>query len=124
MLLLPAATATKTPAFTMARAAVLMAVEVDPPKEKLATVPLGHDRVFESDVTKSMPAMTPEFVPDPLAFKTLTANSDTFFATPYVFEPTVPATWVPWPLPSELEVSAKLASQVARPSNSYWSRAS
>jgi hypothetical protein len=90
----------------MARAALLMDVEVLPPSDMLATEPLGQLRVFESDVTKFMPATTPDVEPDPDESSTLTAYSDVFLATPYVFEPTVPATWVPWPLPSELELSA------------------
>jgi hypothetical protein len=106
VLLLPAATARNTPAPIIARPALLMAVEVLPPSDMLATVPLGQLRVAESDVTKFMPATTPDVVPEPEASSTFTANSDVFFATPYVFEPTVPATCVPWPLPSELEVSA------------------
>lgn len=118
VLLLPAATARNTPALTMARAAVLMAVEDAPPSDMLAVVPLAQSRVATSDVTKFIPATTPEVVPDPDESSTLTAYSLVFFATPYVLEPTVPDTWVPWPLPSELVLSAKLASQVARPSNS------
>ena len=50
--------------------------------------------------TQSMPAMTPELVPEPAQSSTRTGTSVTAFATPYVEPPTVPATWVPWPLQS------------------------
>ena len=81
-LLLPAATAMKTPAWTAAAAALLMAVERPPPRDMLATVPLGQLRVCESEATKSMPAMTPATVPEPPALRTLTAKSWVFLATP------------------------------------------
>ena len=51
-------------------------------------------------MTQSMPAMTPEFEPDPLQSSTRTACSVTLSATPYVVPPTVPATCVPCPLQS------------------------
>jgi len=82
VLLLPAATARKTPAAIMARAALLMAVEVAPPRDMLATAPLGQLRVAESDVTKFMPATTPDVVPEPEASSTLTAYREVFLATP------------------------------------------
>ena len=51
-------------------------------------------------VTQSTPAMTPELEPLPLQSSTRTATRRTSWATPYVSPPTVPATWVPWPLQS------------------------
>ena len=60
---LPAATARNTPARTRAAAALLTAVERPPPRDMLATAPLGHERVLASEATKFMPAMTPELRP-------------------------------------------------------------
>lgn len=51
VLLLPAATARNTPALIMARPALLMADEEEPPSDMLATEPLGQLRDAESDVT-------------------------------------------------------------------------
>jgi hypothetical protein len=52
------------------------------------------------EVTQSTPAITPEVEPDPLQSSTRTGRMVTCLATPYVVPPTVPATWVPWPLQS------------------------
>lgn len=60
---LPAATARKTPAETTAADALLTAVDLLPPRDMLATAPLGQLRVFASVATKLIPAMTPELVP-------------------------------------------------------------
>jgi len=60
MFLFPAAAATNTPAYTMAAAALLTATDVSPPRDRLATVPLGRLRVCESVVTKFMPSMRSE----------------------------------------------------------------
>jgi hypothetical protein len=79
----PAATARKYPADTIAAAAALTASEVVPPKDMLTTIPLGQPCCpGASSVTKSMPLMTAEFVPTPVASSTLTAKSVVFFATP------------------------------------------
>lgn len=115
---LPAATARKWPAEVMARAALLTAVLVLPPSDMLTTTPLGHERVRASVTTKFMPLMTPELVPEPEALSTLTPRSVVRLATPYLVPPMVPATCVPWPLPSVLELSTKLATWEARPPKS------
>lgn len=57
---LPAATARKTPERTRAAAALLTAADLPPPRDKLATAPLGQERPRASEATKLMPAMTPE----------------------------------------------------------------
>ena len=62
-LLLPAATAKNTPAETTLAAAELTAVDLAPPRDMLATAPLGQLRVLASLATKLIPAMTPELVP-------------------------------------------------------------
>jgi hypothetical protein len=46
------------------------------------------------------PAITPAFVLGPSAPRTFTATRLTNFATPYVFLPIVPATWLPCPFSS------------------------
>lgn len=68
LLSLPAATARKTPALTRALAAVLVELEKEPPRDMLATVPLGQLRVLTSLTTKFMPAMTPELGLSALSF--------------------------------------------------------
>jgi hypothetical protein len=60
---LPAATAMKTPAETALAAAELTAVEREPPRDMLATAPLGQLRVLTSLATKLIPAITPELEP-------------------------------------------------------------
>jgi hypothetical protein len=62
-------------------------------------------------VTQSMPAMTPESVPLPEQSSTRTGTRVTFFATPYVEPPTVPATCVPWPLQSSALPPEVMASK-------------
>ena len=57
---LPAATARKTPALTRAAAASFTAVDFVPPRDMLATAPLGQSAEEASEATKSMPAMTAE----------------------------------------------------------------
>ena len=52
-----------TPAETALAAAEFTAVDLPPPRDMLATAPLGQLRVFASLATKLMPAMTPELVP-------------------------------------------------------------
>lgn len=80
---LPAAAARKWPAETMAAAAWFTAVELRPPRDMFTTTPREHSlRPAASAVTKSMPAMTAELVPSPLASSTLTAKSLVFLATP------------------------------------------
>eukprot|EP00128_Syssomonas_multiformis_P010293 Colp12_sorted_trinity150504_noHs@10415 len=92
---LPAATATGTPAPTIRETAALSDEEYPPPKLMLATA--GRTLLA---VTQSIPATTPEYVPDPEQSRTLTATRLTFLATPYVMPPIVPDTCVPWPLQS------------------------
>jgi len=67
-----------------------------------------------------MPATTPEVEPEPDESRTLTAMRVVFLATPYLVPPMVPATWVPWPLPSVLDESTWLVPQTARPPKSLW----
>jgi hypothetical protein len=75
--------------------ALSSAVLAPPPRLMLATAGL---RAFW--VTQLTPAMTPAFVPLPEQFSTRTPTRLTCLATPQVVPPTVPATWVPWPLQS------------------------
>src|SRR5262245_38786401 len=79
---LPAATARKTPADARLFAAVLTADENPPPSDMLATAGLMW---FVR--TQSIPAITPEFDPEPLQLSTRTARSLMDFATPYVVPP-------------------------------------
>jgi hypothetical protein len=58
----------------------------------LTITPFGQLRVAESDVTKAMPAMTPDVVPAPESEKILTPRMVAFLATPYVLLPMIPAT--------------------------------
>ena len=68
-----------------------------------------------------MPAITPEFEPEPWQSSTRTAWSVTCLATPYVVPPTVPATCVPWPLQSFVPFPSptKSAPLPTRPANSW-----
>ena len=75
--LLPAATATLTPAAMVRSTASLSACEKSPPRLRFATA--GRRRLA---VTQSRPAMTPDELPEPLQSSTRTATSLTFFATP------------------------------------------
>src|SRR5919199_4119697 len=86
-LLLPAATQNVTPALTAFVTASSSACDAPPPNDMFATAGL-----IALLATQFTPAMTPEFVPDPLQFRTRTATSETPLATPYVEPPTVPAT--------------------------------
>src|SRR5262245_7734231 len=83
----PAATARNTPADARLFAEVFTAEENPPPSDMLATAGLMW---FVR--TQSMPAITPEFVPEPLQLSTRTARNLMDFATPYFVPPTVPAT--------------------------------
>jgi len=60
---LPAATARNTPADTTPAEAEFTAEDLLPPRDMLATAPLGQLRVLTSLATKLMPAITPELVP-------------------------------------------------------------
>lgn len=73
-------------------------------------------------VTQSMPATTPAVVPEPLLFSTRTPTILAFLATPCAVPATVPATCVPWPLPSCDTLSLSTASKPlkARPPKSLW----
>src|SRR4030095_5319180 len=51
-------------------------------------------------VSQSTPVITSEICPLPLHGNTRTECRETFFATPKVEPPTIPATWVPCPLQS------------------------
>jgi hypothetical protein len=74
------------------------------------------------EVTQSTPAMTPEVDPLPAQSRTRTGRSVTCLATPYVEPPTVPATWVPWPLQSLVPRPSLMAVKpdCTRPPNSLW----
>jgi hypothetical protein len=93
-----------------------------PPRDMLATAGLRDGVAWTSLVTQSMPAITPAKVPEPAQFRTRTATSFTSFATPYLVPPTVPATWVPWPLQSVESSSLSTVSRpwTARPAKSLW----
>lgn len=71
-------------------------------------------------VTQSMPATTCSVLPEPLSSSTRTATSFAFLATPCAVPAMVPATCVPWPLPSSALSSLSTASkpEVARPPKS------
>src|SRR6266545_1898738 len=73
-----------------------------PPRLMLATL---IPRLAALLVTQSMPQMTEDHVPEPALFSTRTEYSGAPGATPTTPTPlslaaTVPATCVPWPLPS------------------------
>ena len=93
---LPAATTNGMPdASTAEFTASLSAVLKPPPRDMLATHLLVFPEAIlsaQSTFTRSTPAMTPEYEPDPLQLRTFTATRLTFLATPYVVPPTVPAT--------------------------------
>ncbi len=103
--LLPADTAYVTPARIEFSTAVLSAAEKPPPRLMLATAGFVALRV-----TQSTPASTLLVVPLPTQSMTRTATRRTFFATPYVVEPTVPAVCVPCPLQSCALPPAVIAS--------------
>src|SRR5262249_2915291 len=90
-----AATATNTPDLDSAVTALFSAVDFDPPRERFAT-----DFAAWCAFTQLTPAITSEVVPEPSQPSTCTACSRTLLATPYDFEPMIPATCVPWPLQS------------------------
>lgn len=69
---------------------------------------------------QSKPARTSDVVPDS-PWKTLTAMTVAFLATPYVVPAMVPATWVPWPTVSALVPLTTLYPRLARPPKSVWS---
>jgi hypothetical protein len=116
---LPAATTTVTPSAMSESTAASMSGEAAPPRLRLTTAGVpGRWSV----ATQSRPAMTPELVPLPEQSRTRTGTNETAFAMPYVDPPTVPATWVPWPLQS-LEPFPSLTAVVpgrTRPPKSTW----
>src|SRR5690606_3768060 len=114
---LPAATTTVTPALTMRFTAESMAEEAPPPRLMFATA--GRVALF---ATQSIPAMTPELVPLPWQLSTRTGTRVTCLATPWTVPPTVPATWVPWPLQSLVPRPSLIAVYPAavRPENCWW----
>lgn len=61
-------------------------------------------------VTQSIPAMTSAVLPPPALSRTRTATTLAFLATPYCLPAMVPATWVPWPLPSLAVLSSPTKS--------------
>ena len=87
---LPAATTVVTPEFTRLLIALFNDVDLPPPRLKFAVA--GFFAFFW---TQLIPAMTPEYDPLPVHESTFTPTSFDLVATPYVFPPIVPATWVP-----------------------------
>ena len=75
--LFPAATAKVTPALTALATAWLSVAENPPPRLMFAA---AGRTLFAA--TQSIPAITPDVVPDPEQFSTRTATRFTFFATP------------------------------------------
>src|SRR3989344_636095 len=112
--LFPAATTMVTPASRARQIALcsasllelpqLLSETPPPPSERFATV-IGPPFFGALLVTKSIPQMTVDHVPLPELFRTRTAHSFASGATPTTPAPLssaaiVPATCVPWPLPS------------------------
>ncbi len=91
----PAAVTNVTPAAMARRTASSSDRLAAPPRLRFATAGL-----LALAVTHSTPAMTPDVVPAPRQSSTRTGTSRTALATPWVAPPSVPATWVPWPLQS------------------------
>ena len=99
--------------------AVSSALDAPPPRLMLATAGLTRFAV-----TQSTPAITPDVDARSAAAQHANANRRTPLATPYVDPPTVPATWVPWPLQSLVFRPSLIASKPtnARPPNCEWVR--
>jgi len=72
--------------------------EVPPPK--LMETTEGLPEASAASPTNSRPETMSAVEPEPSSLRTLTAKRFAFLATPYAAEPTVPAQWVPCPLPS------------------------
>src|SRR6266542_382608 len=89
---LPAEVARKTPELIIARSDASSVESADQFHDVLATAGLTA-----LAVTQSTPLMVADVRPPPLQFRILTACSRTSLAMPYVCDPTVPATCVPWP---------------------------
>lgn len=96
-------------------AALFTAWVFGPPSEPLSTEP-----GFAFLATQSRPAMIPDQLPLLSQPSTRTLTSAASRATPYVEPPTVPVTWVPWPLQSLPPRPSPIASKpgTARPPNS------
>src|SRR5262245_35567276 len=93
---LPAATTTVMPSLVAPATAASTAVFAPPPRLMLST---AGPPVW-SAAAQLMPATTSDVHPEPLQSSTRTGTRVTPLATPYFVPPTVPATWVPWPLQS------------------------
>lgn len=88
--LLPAATTTVTPLLCMFATAVSMELLAPPPRLMFATA--GFTALA---ATQSIPASTPDQVPEPAQSRTRTGMTFALLATPHVVPATVPATCVP-----------------------------
>jgi len=73
-----------------------------PPSDKFTTAEPNRLLVTISFVAQFKPASTLEPAATLSSPITFTAMRFVFLATPYVFEPITPATWVPWPVTSAL----------------------
>ncbi|GAA3044666.1 hypothetical protein GCM10020229_64800 [Kitasatospora albolonga] len=106
-----------TPEAIEAATALSRVVEGLPPRLRLATAGLTAFLV-----THSTPETTPAVVPEPLLSSTRTPTTLAALATPYLVPAMVPATWVPWPLPSWATASLSTKSQplAARGARSVW----
>src|SRR5689334_1934172 len=110
---LPADAARKTPELIMLVSAVRSGPSAGQFQEALATAGL-----IAFLVTHSTAAIAEADVPLPAQSSHFTPCNRTLFATPYVVDPIVPATWVPWPMQSVLLESIPLKSKLARPPKS------
>ena len=71
------------------------AASVGPPRLRFATA--GMPLLFALLITYSIPLIIDAVSPNPKQSRTRTGTICTPGATPTVFPPIVPATWVPWP---------------------------
>ena len=114
-LLFPAATAYVTPAATELARAVSSELEAPPPRLMFATAGLTW-----FCVTQSMPATTPDVVPEPVQSRTRTGWRVTFLAMPYVVPRMVAETCGPCPWQSVVPLPSLIAVKPlpTRPVNS------
>eukprot|EP00966_Prymnesium_polylepis_P020833 479510-Prymnesium_polylepis.2 len=75
--------------------AAFIMLEKPPPRESSATARVPDGCAATSAMTQSMPAMMPEYVPEPEQPSTCTGMIVAAFATPYVVPPMVEAQCVP-----------------------------
>jgi hypothetical protein len=83
--------------------------------------PVGQLRFLKSDAAKAMAATTADTLQFPFWSHTFKENMDDNFAMPYVVEPAVPATAVPWPFKSAVDsVVTQFCRELALPPKSEW----